>query len=363
MQSQSLINSLSIDSSLDAATLLWELDEQQIRFAELKHFSPGSQHVVVTMHFHGAVEIEPISEQEWEQLYDIARTSGSNASDHDNNFKRLPDSNNMPSPDGRYVPDDQSWGSWIDTQTGQRIRFPGNSSAAVPESVGSYWHPDSEWVFLGYEWCFAGCGLVVGRVNIFNPASGHVREIADCHSHPTCVNWLPEQVNIEELPPGRSTSLLPEPESIDYRTGFAAENDGLTFILEDVATHVLMCNLESQPRSMTLVQNETTGEIDFILPSGEACNFIQEGEAYVPEMRAIFFALSPDNRYYAITNQIGNTEYTSLFDAQTGELIATLNIYGIRLEFSDDSVTLITWGRYAIATWDILDMERGLVWE
>jgi hypothetical protein len=60
------------------------------------------------------------------------------------------------------------------------------------------------------------------------------------------------------------------------------------------------------------VRNKTSGEIDFALPNGGSCGTPVEG---VYPTQPIIFALSPDKRYYAITDR---SEYTALYDAESG---------------------------------------------
>jgi hypothetical protein len=122
--------------------------------------------------------------------------------------------------------------------------------------------------------------------------------------------------------------------------------------LIEVATHEIACDTETN--KMSLVQNINTGEIDFVLPGVPSCSTpSQSGPEQGYPTRQIVFSLSSDQHYYAITD---NTEYTSLYDAETGARIAMLNFYGFELAFSEDSRTLITTGHYATATWEIQEL-------
>jgi hypothetical protein len=241
---------------------------------------------------------------------------------------------------------------WNEATVERTLSLPPNSSAADGPVAGQ-WDSSGNWLLIGYEFCFADCSGVTGRVNIFHPETGYSHEISDCGGHPMCVGWLPERVNVSDLPPGHPTSVLPKPEIMDYSSAFL-DMTGRYGWLTDVATHELVCNLDVLPPVLNLIQNRYTGEVDFVIPNGTSCGEpIQVEPERIFPMEPIVFSLSPDGQYYAITD---STRYTSLYNAETGEHITTLNFYGIELAFSEDSYTLITTGRYATAIWDIQDL-------
>lgn len=75
-------------------------------------------------------------------------------------------------------------------------------------------------MFVGYEFCFAGCAGMIERVSIYNPITEHYREISSCGPSHTYVGWLPDQVNVADLPRGQQTSLLASPVAYDYEMSF-----------------------------------------------------------------------------------------------------------------------------------------------
>jgi hypothetical protein len=150
------------------------------------------------------------------------------------------------------------------------------------------------------------------------------------------------------LPPGSPMSVLPIPQSLDYERTYRGIKGTYGWFSDPITTtHELFCD----QGTLINVRSKTTGAIDFVLPKGELCGTpVQYEPEVVYPTQPIIFVLSPDNKYYAITD---SSQYTALYDAQTGDRIARMNFYGIELSFSEDNRTLITMGRYATATWDI----------
>ena len=334
---QKRLATFSIDSWLEnagssAPNIYWYTDQKQIRFFELSSGNGvDNQFFKVTMSYNGTVMMTPITKDEfYAEPHDSALRGNAFEVDKHTEFTR-----------------------WSETPGVKAVSVPSNSSAALDIRAGGQWDASGKWLFVGYEFCFIDCAEVIGQVSIFNPATGYSREIANCGSHPTCVGWLPESVNIADLPPGKPTSLLPTPQWMDYDHSFWKEKGKFYygfFSDPNVTTHELVCN-EGKLRD---VRNKTTGNTDFVLQDGEPCGKpLQLEPEIIYPTQPIIFALSLDKKYYAITD---SSEYTALYDAKTGNRIARVNFYGIELSFSEDSRTLITMGRYATATWDIQEL-------
>jgi WD40 repeat protein len=255
----------------------------------------------------------------------------------------------MPDPSVREFDYSIVFTNWYHHPEANTIDPPPNSSSIYGYDVSGQWDSSGDWILVGYEFCAAGCSYGTGRVSIYHPETGYIRELANCGGHPTCVGWLPDRVNLAELPPGRATSVLPTPQSMDYNHTFSEWGMGG---LPDDATHDLVC----EERLRSLVQNRSTGEVDFVIPNADPCEPIVLRNGQVVSGKPILFALSPDGRYFAMTDE---SAYTSLYDAETGDRIITLNFYGLGLSFSEDSRTLITVGRSATATWDVETLVAG----
>jgi hypothetical protein len=336
VESQTRLATFSIDVTYGRGgtwdlwqSIYWLSEAERVQFFE-RVFRVGHevQTLRVTMAYDGSVTVEPSSFEESQ-----AGIEGV-------------------TPDIRARNDDFRTGFtfWEEAIDGVAIEQPPPNSSAVAGAVSRQWHPSGNWLLVGYEFCKADCLYVTGRVNIFNPITGHNREISDCGAHPTCVGWLPRRVNLEELPPGRPTPVLPSPVTMDYSHRYWDQG---WYTLPDVATHQLVCSHSVLPHvwNRSLLRNIDTSEVEFVISSPDVCAGATRGYSetiYPAEL--LVFSLSPDGRYYAITD---DSEYTSLYDAETGERIAMLNFNGLQLSFSEDSRTLTTVGRFAIATWDV----------
>lgn len=223
---------------------------------------------------------------------------------------------------------------------------------------GRVWPTNGIWTYdsfmhypdLSRRWFLLGYGN--GPVILYDPKTDLTRELSNCGIFAPCVDWLPEYVNLENLPPGREQSVVSSPQSIRY-SEYIPRQERPALGIED-SPHDLVCDPFSR---LSLVRNQLAGTIDFVLPAPipGSCYRGSRYAGRISEYKVypIEFAISPDHRYYAITGLQGAFEYTSLYNAVTGERITTLNFTGINLHFSDDSRTLITTGRFAEATWDI----------
>jgi len=211
--------------------------------------------------------------------------------------------------------------------------------------VGVFWHSSREWLFIGHEYCRADCAGAVGAVSIVNRIDGSVREISNCGGVIACVGWLPETVNIDMLPSGRSQSVLPAPFSIHY-VDLSQNGNPYGGSLLNEYPYRLECGMGLYERS--LVVDATTNILIFTLPDPEPCGTDRDPEDIV-------FALSPDSTYYALTDR---TRLTSLYRAADGQRIARLNFFGEQLEFSADSQFLTTTSASATAVWNIETLVR-----
>lgn len=320
--SQTILAGASIESNPDGSPGIYWFDEY-IQFKETPWFA--DRFYLITMYYDGQVHISPITSEEFgtpiEGGEQDNRGTGLEMYNEERQFNLMYTESYVPLP---FDP-------------------PINSSGA--SDITAYlWSEDENWLFVGYEVCYAGCGGVPGRVSIYNPSTDVYREISACGVNNLCVDWLPERVPINELTVGHAKSVLPAPIAYDWEDSWSAQGLPNPGISANV-THELRCS-ETYPHVNNQVVNRKSAVIEYVLPQAEPCKYFNE-EPYFPE---IVFTLSPDKQLYAITDRTG---YTRLHDAITGERLVTLNFEGISLSFSDDSRTLYTRGRYASATWDI----------
>ena len=147
---------------------------------------------------------------------------------------------------------------------------------------------------------------------------------------------------------GQPTSVLPAPLSYEPH-----DRGGTHF----QPTHTIVCS--DTPESVeSQVRNWETGDIEYMLLTPASCRgFDHDNNSMTPLQyndREVVFTLSPDHRFYAVTNT--PVSYTRLHDAQTGETLAELNIVGYMLDFNPDSTILSTSGQWKTATWQIEDL-------
>jgi hypothetical protein len=319
VDAQNLLVNMSTESHPERGPIVYWFDDRVMFYETPWLFD---RFYLITMHYDGDIDVNRVSREEWET--DIpggqrdARASGLWSDDVYPRFiERL--------------------GFTEDGTEELSFTVPRNTSAAAGSYRSWNWHEGSEWLFIGYEWCYAGCSGVTSRVSIYNPTTEDYREIADCRNNHACVGWLPDQVDIDELPEGRTTSVLPDPTYF-----FEVEGYGSPVVIRS-GQHTLDCNTNVWPPLKQLVRSIETEEVVYVLPIAEPCD-----ETEITDQ--IVFTLSPNELYYAITTY---REYTSVHNAETGERIATLNIRGNKLEFSDDSQTLIVTANLRGAAWDM----------
>jgi hypothetical protein len=253
------------------------------------------------------------------------------------------------SPSGRYAIDLYQL-VLTDTASGTIQSIPIHSSATEGYLITTHWDTAETWVLLAYERCAAGCGLVPGANSVFNAQTGQYRDLTNCGEN--CAHWLPDDFNPEQFSVGRDHSVLLAPDHWQAQEKY-------NFWLSLDGTHQLRCNTSLKMR--TLVYEKASEEIVFELPKGDLCyhpfkyipDFMPRDLYDVEYAANTVFAFSPDERYYALAD---NDYFTELFDAQTGERLATLNIQGTELWFSDDSRTLYTRSRFAVAEWDVAEV-------
>jgi hypothetical protein len=236
------------------------------------------------------------------------------------------------SPGGRYR--SRGWVGQplrtIDRLNDQPISFPVSSKATV---IGQNirWHPDELWLIKGdASYMTDGNGFrLIGVTNL----TGTVwRELSGCYFTPYCVNWLPLQVDVNQLLSGTAESVLPAPSTIDYSVEFSFDDN-------EADLYDLAC--DSEKEIVTLVQDEM-GSTQYTLRDAISCQSV---------IRKIHLAVSMDRTLLATVPQYGGR--IMLWDAETGILLARLNTEGYGVSFSEDGRKLYTRSWRALLTWEV----------
>ncbi|MBW4438857.1 MAG: hypothetical protein KME04_17100 [Pleurocapsa minor GSE-CHR-MK-17-07R] len=104
------------------------------------------------------------------------------------------------SPDGRYSI--SAYSELTDIVSGDAIRFPVPDFDPDPNSsyagniVEAKWDASGDWVILGYS---IDTGNAWGS-GIMRSDGSDYRQLSDCGFSPSCIGWLPENVDVDSIP-------------------------------------------------------------------------------------------------------------------------------------------------------------------
>jgi hypothetical protein len=167
----------------------WSLENGQVTFYEKEAFPNAATTLTsyyrITMRDDGTVVKQPITREEWQSLF--------------NEEESLPNYGEVElvSPSGRYLivdaPDELT-----DTQSGDVVELPApefDLPGAV-RLVAAQWDASEEWVLLGYNVWSGG----VDAVSVVNVDGTGYRELTTCGFAPACVGWLPDNVDVAQIP-------------------------------------------------------------------------------------------------------------------------------------------------------------------
>ena len=333
MNTLQVVSSLTLHDAIYGPSYtptVWEDDK--IMFYDVEEPYDKRFYYRITLSFNGDVSKQAMTPEE----YAAIETRYSNS-------ELIP----LDSPSGHYVAKAFS-NILTDTQTGNDIPLPRHSRAAS----GSYpmearWHPSEEWVLLGSNWRETE-SRQAGYVTIMSLDGTIIRELSACGFSTTCINWLPDTVDIDDLPESSEESALLMPirveNDIEFEGGPNRESGQL-----------LVC--DKSTNLWNLVQNAVTSEAIFIVNSDTQC----------PDDTDVFkvfpFALHPDGTIYAANEGVALSAYTALYDAHTGEQLVVLPTFGWELAFSDEGTELTMRTQNARMVWDIDKLLNNLSFE
>lgn len=327
-ETNTLLTSVTIEAYFNEypPILYWQDDAVRFESVRYRYGDAAYLDYIVTLFFDGRVEIMPTGQ----------RTSLQEQSEVD-----IP---------GR---EDRRWthgfpNEPVFTMRSRDLELPFEppvASSAVSDYQAWSWHENGDWVLLANPDNFVD-SLDFGRHSIYNPDTDTFRELVTSPIH-----WLPTYIPLDELPPGRPISVLLAP--LYYVRPSAQGYEVFGNIIE----HMMSCALPSvwangeDGRIEIWSYNSGTGErleTLFTLVGIQTCPLHQP-----TPMRYVVYAISPNERYLAITPSLKMQNDTFLYDISSGELIAALNFEGGVLSFSSDSTILYTGGRSADAAWSI----------
>jgi WD40 repeat protein len=255
-------------------------------------------------------------------IYDLNSKSISAISDFEIN-------NWIFSPSGHYAAIFNRIGSVFDWSTQARYPLPVHS-ARVDRVVSYNWHPDEAWLISVDLLCIAGGCPGIFRYGVTDPNGHYWRELEDAE-----VAWLPPQVDVTKLPKGAPESVLLAPENIDYDVEFMYGS-------EDRSLYII-CVVGDQ-RAFHILERDTDNLLYQLQDMG-LCHGEGEGGA-------VHVDLSPDGQLLAMAPRYVDTDAT-LWDVNSGQLLARFNCTCFEMNFSDDGKKLFARASSAMLTWDV----------
>jgi hypothetical protein len=237
---------------------------------------------------------------------------------------------NTSSPSGRYKLWEESTKYLIDLQTEMEIELPSHSAEIAPACRHARWDSSEYYmiILVGTEIGGSGCGL--DGVGITDVSGQLWREIGYCVSYENCINWLPLQVKINDLPTGQAKPVQIDP--VAFET--AEVHGGSLYYVTDTR---LKCNQASANGEPNRVIEDGDGEILFSLYSSKPCSYGYymdklENGIYIVE------AYDPVNTLLATVVQRGHIEGVWIWSLEdgVGKQINQLNTNAYMLEFTED---------------------------
>jgi WD40 repeat protein len=231
------------------------------------------------------------------------------------------------SPGGRYLSVFERRGRIYDRYTDVTYTLPVHS-ARVYRIVAYNWHPDAAWLVTVDHLCIAGDCPAILRYGVTNSQGSYWRELGDAD-----VNWLPGQVDVSKLAPGTPESVLLAPEIIDRSVEFSYGSEDQT----------LQAVCDDPDETEMHIQNRETGDILYTLHDDQTCR---------ASGGTVQIGVSPDGNLLAVGSP-SIASFATLWDINTGKLLARFNCTCFEMHFSDDSKQLFTRASSAMLVWDV----------
>jgi hypothetical protein len=163
----------------------WLPNDEGVIFYEVDGVTFGSlANTRITMYTDGVVMKEPITQEEW----NAASLPNPELSEED-----AP----ITSPSGRYVISPAT-NELTDTEQEITIPIPSSTVGEGLQIIDARWHPSEEWVLLGYRNLEAT--RAVYATSVFSTDGSVYRELSTCGFAPACVGWLPDNVDVAQIP-------------------------------------------------------------------------------------------------------------------------------------------------------------------
>lgn len=229
--------------------------------------------------------------------------------------------------------------TFTDTRTDDPILLP-RHSMSTRGIINFIPHELYRWIITGDSLFVAGGEDMYRRLGVYNMSTGAWRELGGCYFAPSCVGWLPAQVDVARLPQGAAQSVLLAPVDYNYEVEMRLSTPNLE------GNAALIC-ADSPTSHYTLIDNVTGASI-FTFSLTQPCPTDYEYRA--PQTTAV----SPDGTLIAMVSTSGG--FVEVWEITRSRLVARLNTFGYELSFSADGDSLYTRSTNAILTWRVDDL-------
>ncbi|HEX2907486.1 MAG TPA: hypothetical protein VHO69_11530 [Phototrophicaceae bacterium] len=318
--------------------LQWVLDEGYVTFYLYEYVSAAdfSTYVRITLYLNGTVKKELIDEPiQTTPHYEYQE----GFIDPETGFQLSPGFVGDPritiSPSGRYrIESVGPESTLIDTVTGQHFDLPVHTESTRGEHVFN-WHPSEKWIFRGDSVLLAGGHSPYRRLGITNLYGTLWRQLGGCYFNATCLGWLPEQVDIQRLPPSAPESVLFAPLEI-YVLDTMRE-----YTSRPIPNATLRCDADN---NWLLIQDHGDGH-----KPGSPLQLNRECADPGKEERVVV-AIHPD---HSILVMCWGYSFASVWELASGRLLTTLNTGGLKMFFNADGSRLYTYEMGGILVWDV----------
>ncbi|MCI0713444.1 MAG: hypothetical protein L0154_25025 [Chloroflexi bacterium] len=240
------------------------------------------------------------------------------------------------------------------------------------------WHPTENWLISVQDNLIAGGGDGSRWINVANVDGSVNREITFCRAYDNvCADWLPSQVNVEQLPQGQPESVLPEPISPEmvflrgeFTDAIAWSNSGDYLqvdnffidtmneqLTEQVSQNVVFpeyrenCSLPKEHKNFIVRDTNNVLSVEIFDTTTETT--LLEFDADV----CISGDFTTDNHYLAVNHDWGGP--LQIWDLTTREMVYELPRGVSVFAISPDGTKLAAGVSWEVWIWDIEDLVGG----
>jgi hypothetical protein len=299
--------------TFELSRVIWETRQKRIRFFIHPDTYDYSRYYQIIMQFDGTVTKEPATQEEFSEYY-ISPSVFSGYEPHD--AYRI-------SSTGTYEASGLGENQLRNLITGEVVKLPSHSLGTICHDY--LWSPKEEYILtLSGTAASDGCGW--SAIGITNSQGSLWRELGNSLWDDASVGWLPDRVNVSNLPPGQPEPVLLDP--ISY------EPDNIMWgIYEENLPEIrLVCDGE-----LIRITDGETGNTLFQLDGSQTDECLNHSSS--DEIgRKTPIAYAPQHELLATSFD----SYVTIWSTRSNPAVPVLrlNTYGYELEFTPDGSQL-----------------------